>query len=224
MYQRRDFIKQCGLTGIGLGLLPSFASQTADNFFFLSKTLPRSTPEQQGISSGAISKFLEAIKKSGQEFHSLMIVRHGHVVAEGWWAPYSAEHRQQLYSLSKSFTSTAIGLAVDEGLLSVEDPVIKFYPDWLPENISENLAALKVKHLLMMGVGHDKDSIQILEASAPGVPWEKTFLSLPVVYAPGTRFLYNSGASFMLSSIVKKVTGLSSPSILKTAVVRSVAD
>jgi CubicO group peptidase (beta-lactamase class C family) len=203
---RRVFIKQIGLSTIGIGLLPYysvFGRETNHAAF----TLPRSTPEQQGISSAGIGKFLDAIKKSDQEFHSLMIVRHGHVVAEGWWSPYSSEHRQQLYSLSKSFTGSAIGLAVDEKLLTVDDPVIKFFPDFLPNEISDNLASLKVRHLLSMSVGHAKDSILILEASPPGVPWEKTFLSLPVVFKPGSQFMYNSGASFMLSSIVKKVTG-----------------
>jgi len=169
--------------------------------------LPRSTPEKQGISSAGISKFLEAIKQSKQEFHSLMVLRHGNVVAEGWWAPYSSEHRQQLYSLSKSFTGTAIGLAVSEGLLTVDDPIIKFFPEYVPAEVSDNLAALKIRHLLSMSVGHGKDSILILEASPAGVPWEKTFLSLPVVFKPGSQFMYNSGASFMLSAIIKKVTG-----------------
>ena len=158
---------------------------------------------------------MQAIKDSGQEFHSLMILRHGHVVAEGWWYPYSSEHRQQLYSLSKSFTGTAIGLAVSEGLLSVDDPIIKFFPEYLPATVSENLAALKIRHLLSMTVGHGKDSILLLEASAPGVPWEKTFLSLPVVFQPGSVFMYNSGASFMLSTIIKKVTGMPAHEYLK---------
>jgi CubicO group peptidase (beta-lactamase class C family) len=169
---------------------------------------PESTPEEQGITSSAIMNFLGNVKKSEQEFHSLMILRHGHVVAEGWWAPYSSEHRQQLYSASKSFTGTAVGFAVTEGLLSVNDPVIKFFPESLPAEVSENLRALRVKHLLTMSVGHAKDSILILEASPPGITWEKTFLNQPVVFKPGSQFMYNSGASYILSSIVKKVTGL----------------
>jgi CubicO group peptidase (beta-lactamase class C family) len=206
MSDRRVFIKEAGLLTIGLGVFPSLFSYGA-NKNIKPFTLPRSAPEIQGISSAGISRFLEAIKASGQEFHSLMILRHGNVVAEAWWAPYSSEHRQQLYSLSKSFTGTAIGLAVSEGLLTVDDPIIKFFPDMLLSEISDNLAALKVRHLLSMSVGHGKDSILILEASAPGVPWEKTFLSLPVVFKPGSQFMYNSGASFMLSSIIKRVTG-----------------
>jgi len=144
-----------------------------------------------------------------------MILRHGNIVAEGWWAPYSSEHRQQLYSLSKSFTGTAIGLAVSEGLLNVDDPIIKFFPDYLPAVVSDNLAALKIRHLLSMSVGHGKDSILLLEASPAGVPWEKTFLGLPVVFKPGSQFMYNSGASFMLSAIIKKVTGQTAHEYLK---------
>ena len=200
---------------LGMGLLPSLFSYGMSNGAAEPFVLPRSTPEKQGISSAGIIKFLQAIKDCGQEFHSLMMLRHGHVVAEGWWAPYSSEHRMQLYSLSKSFTGTAIGLAVGEKLLSVDDPVIKFFPEYLPAQVSDNLAALKIRHLLSMSVGHGKDSILLLEASAPGVPWEKTFLSLPVVFAPGSQFMYNSGASFMLSAIIKKVTGQSAHEYLK---------
>ncbi len=213
MPTRRIFLKDAGILTVGMGLFPSLFTygEVSPKGF----TLPRSTPEMQGISSSGISKFLGAIKDSGQEFHSLMILRHGHVVTEGWWAPYSSEHRQQLYSLSKSFTGTAIGLAVSEGLLSVGDPIIKFFPDYLPAEVSDNLANLRIRHLLSMSVGHAKDSILILEASAPGVPWEKTFLGLPVVFKPGSQFMYNSGASFMLSAIIKKVTGQTAHEYLK---------
>lgn len=207
MVSRRSFIKKTGLGTAGLSLFPAMSVFALHDLETGPFVLPRSTPEEQGISSTAILRFLDAVANSGQEFHSLMILRHGSVVAEGWWAPYSAEHRQQLYSASKSFTSTAIGFAVSEGYLSVDDPVIKFFPDLLPDEISDNLANLKVKNLLSMSVGHAKDSILTLEASLEGIPWEKTFLSIPVDFEPGSHFLYNSGASFMLSAIVKRVTG-----------------
>ncbi len=207
MYTRRQFIKQIGAGSAGFVLLSNISHASLLHQPPGAQTLPRSSPEAQGVSSEALLRFLTAIENSGQEFHSIMIVRNGHVIAEGWWAPYSAEHKQQTYSFSKSFTSTAIGFAADENLLSVEDPVITFFPDLLPSVISENLAALKVKHLLSMSVGHAKDSILFLEQSPKGTPWAKTFLSLPVVEAPGSKFMYNSGASFMLAAIVTKVTG-----------------
>lgn len=177
--------------------------------------LPTSTPEQQGISSDTIRNLLKSIKHSGQEFHSLIILRHGHIIAEAYWNPYQADDQQQLYSLSKSFTSTAIGLASDEGLLSVDDPIIKFFPDDLPDTISENLSALQVRHLLSMSVGHAKDAIRILEATPDGQSWAKTFISLPVVFEPGSQFMYNSGASYMLAAIVRKVTRQSAHEYLK---------
>lgn len=208
MTNRRVFIKQLGAGSLGLGLIIPFHG-VKFNTWALPATdhLPRSSPEAQGIASADIGSFLKAIQDSGIEFHSLMIVRHGHVIAEGWWSPYSPLLKQQLYSLSKSFTSTAIGLCVDDGLITVDDPVIKFFPDDLPDDVSDNLRALKIKHLLTMSVGHDKDSIRIIEKSPQGIPWARTFLSLPVVFEPGSRFLYNSGASFMLCGIVQKVTG-----------------
>src|SRR3954471_11637842 len=92
-----------------------------------SSSLPRSSPEAQGIASSAIAAFVEAADKELDSLHSVMIVRHGQVVAEGWWSPYNAESPHSLYSLSKSFTSTAVGLAVAEGKLSVDDPVLKFF-------------------------------------------------------------------------------------------------
>lgn len=215
MSDRRTFIRNISISGLGLGIYRHNPLHFWEKRTFIPSGLPRSSPEEQGISSAGIMRFVDAITNSKQEFHSLMIIRHGHVIAEGWWSPYTPVHKQQLYSLSKSFTGTAIGIAIDEGLLSVEDPVIKFFPNLLPAAISENLSSLQVKHLLSVSVGHEKDSILLLEASAPSVPWEKTFLETPVIYKPGSRFLYNSGASFMLSSIIKRVTGQNAHAYLK---------
>ena len=97
--------------------------------------LPRSTPESQGVSSAAVLSFVEAADKNLESLHSFMLVRHGNVVAEGWWAPYHAEAPHSLYSLSKSFTSTAVGLAVAEGKLSIDDEVLgSSFPRTRPVN------------------------------------------------------------------------------------------
>jgi CubicO group peptidase (beta-lactamase class C family) len=130
--------------------------------------LPRSTPEAQGIASAAIIGWLDAIRASNQEFHSIMVIRNGYVVAEGWWYPYAPELKHDLYSGSKSFTGTAIGLAADEKRLSIEDAVISFFPNDRPVEISANLAALKVKHLLSMSVGMEKDAILTIEKNPAG--------------------------------------------------------
>lgn len=172
----------------------------------LAQGLPRSTPEEQGISSKAIIDFIDAVKNSKHEFHSIMIVRHGKVVAEGWWNPYKPELKHTLYSVSKSFTATAIGYAVSEKKISVEDKVVSFFPDDVPATISPNLAELRIKHLLSMSVGHEMDPTGPVITKTN---WIKAFLSIPVDYAPGTKFVYNSVATYMLSAIVQKVTGQS---------------
>jgi CubicO group peptidase (beta-lactamase class C family) len=173
---------------------------------------PRSAPEQQGIPSAAILAFVKAAQKSIQSLHSFMLLRHGVVVAEGWWYPYRPEAPHMLFSLSKSFTSTAVGLAVAEGRLSVDDTVLSFFPEDAPKKVSANgrtnhaLAAMKVRHLLSMSTGHDQDATErtLRRKDRNAI---KAFLSLSLEHAPGTHFVYNSAASYMLSAIVQKLTG-----------------
>ena len=167
-------------------------------------TLPRSTPEAEGVSSKNILQFLEAAEKSPHEMHSIMMLRHGKVIAEGWWAPYRADVKHTMYSCSKSFTATAVGLAVHEGKLSVEDKVVSFFPDQLPETVSANLAALRVRDLLSMTAGQEPDPTPVIRNADN---WTRAFLATPVLNQPGSKFLYNSLATYMLSAIVQKVTG-----------------
>src|SRR5258708_21976054 len=112
--------------------------------------LPRSLPEAEGVSSTGISSFLEAAAESKIEFHSFMFLRHGKVVAEGWWDPYKPDLKHAIYSVSKSFTSTAVGFAVSEGRLGVNDRVVSFFPYELPASVSPHLAAMTVRDLLNM--------------------------------------------------------------------------
>ncbi len=173
---------------------------------FAQKPLPRSSPEAEGVSSQNINQFIDAIQQSKHELHSFMMLRHGKVVAEAWNHPYKPELKHTLYSCSKSFTATAIGFAVAEKKLTVLDKVISFFPDKVPAKISDHLAALTIKDLLTMSVGHDKEPIGPIISQEDD--WVKGFLAAPIQHAPGTRFLYNSIATYMLSAIVQKVTRL----------------
>src|SRR6202044_1573442 len=122
--------------------------------------LPRGSPESQGVSSAEVLAFVEAADRTIDSLHSFMLVRHGHVVAEGWWAPYAAEEPHSLYSLSKSFTSTAVGLAVAEGKLSVDDPVLHFFPDEAPAAPTKNLRSMRVRDLLRMSSGQRAEDLK----------------------------------------------------------------
>jgi CubicO group peptidase (beta-lactamase class C family) len=169
-------------------------------------SLPRSTPEKQGIPSAAILDFLQAADERVDAIHSFMLVRHGHVVAEGWWAPYSADTPHSMFSLSKSFTSTAVGLAIAEGKLSLDDPVLKFFPELAPAEPGENLRAMRVRDLLMMSTGQHSNEVSKLSLTADEHPTQ-SFLALAVEHKPGTHFYYNTPATYMQSAIVQKATG-----------------
>ncbi len=173
----------------------------------LFQRLPRMSPESQGISSSAILNYLESVKLAGQELHSFMLLRNGFVFAEAWWLPYGPANPHMLYSLSKSFTSSAAGMAVSEGLLTLDDSVLKFFPDEIPAEVSPNLASMKIRHLLSMSTGHDQDTTGN-SCSSPDGNWARGFLSLPVDHVPGKHFVYNSAATYMVSAIVEKVTGM----------------
>lgn len=202
---RRAFLQKAGLGALQLGLVSYWANNAFAEPFKLNQ-LPRSLPEVQGVKSSGILDFVKAIEAKNLNLHSLMVLRHGKVLAEGWWAPYRPELKHTLYSLSKSFTSSAIGFAVSEGKLSVSDKVISFFPDQVPAEISENLRKMRVQDLLTMRTGHGKDSTAALrEAQDPN--WVKSFLAFPVEHDPGTFFVYNSGATYMLSAIIQKLTG-----------------
>ncbi len=164
--------------------------------------LPRSTPEAQGVSSAHVRAFIETADQQVDTMHSFMLLRHGQVVTECWWGPESAEKPHVLYSLSKSFTSTAVGLAVAEGKLSLDDPVLKFFPEDAPEQPSDKLKAMRVRDLLTMSTGHQTEP-----KFTPDQPWVKSFLAHPVEHKPGTHFQYNSPATYTCSAIVQKLSG-----------------
>ena len=168
-------------------------------------SLPRSTPEEQGVSSAAIGRFVDALEQNLHDVHSMMLLRHGFVVAEGWWAPYRESHPHSLYSVSKSFVSTAVGFAINEGLLGLDDAVVDLLADDLPEVVSDNLDAMCVRHLLTMTTGHATGTGSADSELRDN--WARDILALPVEHKPGTTFVYNSGATYLLSVILQNITG-----------------
>ena len=208
MNSRRTFVKHIGLGAAALAISPAFLNWA--QAMPAPHNLPRSTPEMQGVSSDVLYQLFDAMDSSDIEFHSVMVLRNGVVIGEGWWEPYAAQYKHTLHSLSKSFTSAAVGLAINEGHFTVESPVISFFPDLLPKEVSPNLAAMKVKHLLTMTTGHAVDNLR-----TGSVPWVQSFLAAPIVHEPGTFYFYNTTASYMLSAIVQKTTGQTELEFLK---------
>jgi len=167
--------------------------------------LPRSRPEALGIDPRGISAFLDAVAADKFDLRSFMLLRHGAVAAEGWWAPHAPEDRHALYSVSKSFTSTAVGLAVEEGRLTAEDKVADLLPELMPKEPHPNLLKMTVHDLLTMGTGQAKDPLESVRP-VPEADWARAFLAAEVENVPGSQFSYSSGATYMLSVILQKIT------------------
>jgi CubicO group peptidase (beta-lactamase class C family) len=166
--------------------------------------LPRDIPSARGANSAGILAFLDAAKDL--ELHGLMIYRAGAVVAEGYWKPYAAERPHMLHSAVKSWTGTAIGLAIGDGLLSLDDKILDFFPEHRPAVVSNNLAAMTVRDLLTMRSGH-RTGLSGGEWRGSTDSWMAAFLREPVLDRPGEEFIYSSGSSYALSAIVTKTCG-----------------
>lgn len=167
--------------------------------------MKRITPVEAGIQPAAVLGFLEEIEKEGLHLHKFMMLRHGAVFAEGCYKPYREEELHMLFSFSKSFTSTAVGFAVQDGLLSTEDYVTKFFAGRDQSRWGERMRRMKVRHLLTMNTGHTDPMDWMFEQK--DIDWCTCFLESEPEKEPGSWFLYNNRATYMLSVIVSKVTG-----------------
>ena len=168
--------------------------------------LPRAkTPEEAGVSGKQVEAFLNDIEENNINIHSFMILRHGKVAAECWRAPFSPEEPHALYSVSKTFTSAAVGIAVGEGLISLDDKVKDFFPEYTEKLHDKKLDALTVHHLVTMTSGKNPS---ILDDKSKG-EWARSFFGFPWKNAPGEAFQYVSENIYMLCAILVKVTGVS---------------
>ncbi len=160
------------------------------------KPLERVTPESVGVHSEDVARFVSAAKERGINLHSFLMLRGDKVYAESYYAPYGPDQLQTVYSLSKSFTSAAIGIAWGEGILDLDERVVDIFADEMEGEPCPELAALTLRHLLRMSTGQPKE--------VPGPDMVKAFLSTPFADMPGERFRYNTMATYMLSATLKK--------------------
>ncbi|GAB2592145.1 serine hydrolase domain-containing protein [Microlunatus antarcticus] len=169
--------------------------------------LPRSTPESQGVDPRGITAFLDAMEAAPDiEMHSLMVLRHGQLVAEGWWSPYAPELPHLLYSLSKSFTSTALGLMVDEGLVDLDATVLSYFPELDADVTDPRSRSMRVRHVAAMASGHLAETLDRALANDP-VDLVRGFLLVPPEREPGTVFAYNQPCTYTIAAIVQRLSG-----------------
>ena len=167
------------------------------------KALERITPEEAGISSRQVKKCIEELMHETTQMHGFMAARHGKVFAECWWAPFNSEMVHSNHSFGKSYTATAIGIAVTEKKLSLDEKMVDIFKDEIEERkicVPELTKKITVRYVLSMTNGH---------AANPSIEgdWIANYFTAAIEYEPGTRFLYNTSGACMLAAVVKKKTG-----------------
>lgn len=185
-----------GIISASLSLLLLLSCSVSPN-----RPLPRgkATPEMDQ----AFASYLQAVADHKEELHSIMVLQHGKVIEEARFAPDTAHF---MMSVSKTFTATAVGFAISEGLLHLDDKITDLFPEEVPEGASDTLRRITIRHLLTMNSGHAKDPTNPIWHDSEG-GWIRHFLSWPQPYEPGTCYCYNSLGTYMLSAVVQKVTG-----------------
>ena len=163
------------------------------------------TPQSAGVSAKVVNDFFKNAEEKGLDYHSLMVIRNGKVAVEWYNEPFDKNTTHSMYSVSKSFTATAIGFAVSEGLISLDDKLLDFFPEYAPKNPDERFERLTVHNLLRMSSGKQPSFL----SDKGKVDWIEDFINSPWVFEPGEKFLYINENIFMLSAIINKVTGMS---------------
>ena len=157
--------------------------------FAQTNTISRSNPAQEGVEAKAVLQLYTSLMSLEQtEIHHVVVMRHGKVISELHPAPFRAIDAHTLYSASKTFCSMAVGLCIDDNRLRVTDRVATFFPEFLPDTISDGLAKMTVHDLLTMSSGIIPD----WNMRSITTEWEKTWLAKHLKYEPGEKFLYDS--------------------------------
>ena len=150
----------------------------------------------------AFASYLQAVADSAEDLHGIMVLQHGKVLEEKLFVPDTAHI---LNSVSKTFTATAVGFAISEGLLHLDDKIVDLFPESVPENASDTLKRVTIRHLLTMNSGHGTDPTGSIRSG--NGDWIRGFMEWPLQYEPGNCYCYNSLGTYVLSAAVQKVAG-----------------
>ncbi len=200
------------VTAIGTGTEQTTKSDVQENGADFTKETEekqemteKTTPEKEGLSSEGIAAMMDGLKKAQLAMHSVLIMRHGEIVAEGYAEPFDKDSLHRMYSVSKSFVGIAIGVLESEGKISINDTIDKYFPDYVTEKTDKRIAGTKIVDLLRMASPFRKGSTY---KGNVDMDWTATFFTAPVGKEPGTEYLYDTSATHILGVIVERVTGM----------------
>ncbi len=171
-----------------------------------------STPEEQGFDSVKLNQGLLDLQKADTGINSLLIVRNGYVVLDAYLDPYDGSFPHKLASVTKSVTTTLVGIAVDQGKLQLDQPMISFFPDRTIANLTERKQAMTLRDLVQMRNGMDSGCLAgdepTLDAMRSTSDWVQAALDRKMVKDPGASWCYDSPGMHILSAVLQKTTGM----------------
>ena len=180
--------------------------------------LPRTSPEAVGMRSSQVIAFFDSLLSMPQtEIHSVIVMRKGNVVGELYPVPFRPEYKHTQFSCSKTFVAAAVGIAIGEKKLRLDDRLVTFFPDKLPKVVSWRLSSITIEDLLTMRSGFTVDT-QMRNVSRQ---WIRDYLAHPMNADPGKLFQYDSIDTYLLSAILQKVTGMTVLDYLKRKVFKA---
>lgn len=168
------------------------------------RTIPFALPTDVGIPYHAIYNFIKKLEDNKIPMHSILLARHGKLVSEAYYSPYEANTLHRMFSVSKSFTSIAIGLMAEEGKLSLDDPIVMYFPDKVPKNIHPWIARMTIRDMLKMETCRSITTYKINTKQ----DWVESFFTTEPSHEPGTLFYYDTSASHTLCALVERLSGM----------------
>ena len=180
--------------------------------------IERARPEDAGITSASILEAIDEIDRKRVPIHSLLVMRHGRLVAEAYWAPWKRERLHRLYSITKSLTAIAIGCLEEEGKLSLSDHIIDYFPEYCPDPVHPYLSAMTIRDMLMMRTCHSATTYKTGCGKCVASwkkEWVKSFFDTEPDHAPGSLFIYDTSSSHVLAYLIEKLSGMDFMSYLR---------
>ena len=177
-------------------------------------TFDTSTPEKQGISSGNVLRMLRRLRNKKIPMHSILLMRNDVIVAEGYYAPYNKDTLHRMFSIIKSINAIAIGFCAEDGLLSLDDTIVSFFPEYSNASTHPRIKEMTIRNMLMMRTCHASTTYKDVE----NMDWIESFFKVPPTHKPGSIFHYDTSCSHVLCTLVEKLTGKNSLDYLKEKV------
>lgn len=174
-------------------------------------TFKKNTPESTGIPSASICRFIKRLASKNVPMHSVLLFHKDYLITEGYYAPYTADTLHRMFSISKSFTSIAIGLLEDEGKLSLSDYICDFFPEYVSENTHPWIRQMTIRDMLMMRTCHAATTYKIDLQS----DWVESFFTVPPTHPSGKFFHYDTSSAHTLCALVERLSGMDMLSYLK---------